>query len=114
MIKNQTPVSSDEEYVSYDVDFLFTNIPVEETREYIIHQNYNEKKVSQIYSETIFIRLMHKLTTECAFQFNQNLFRQTEGCIMGGQLSVTLADMHMIRIKTDIVTPLKPIFIKDL
>ena len=110
MIKNQTPVSSDEEYVSYDVYFLFTNIPVEETREYIIHQNYNEKKVSQICSETIFIRLMHKLTTKCAFQFNQNLFRQTEGCSMGGQLSVTLADMHMIRIKTDIVTPLKPIF----
>ena len=29
MIKNQTPLSSDEEYVSYDVDSLFTNIPVE-------------------------------------------------------------------------------------
>ena len=27
MIKNQTPLSSDEEYVSYDVDFLFTNVP---------------------------------------------------------------------------------------
>ena len=57
---------------------------------------------------------MHKLTTECAFPFNQNLFRQTEGCSMRGQLSVTLADMHMIRTKTDIVTPLKPIFTKDL
>ena len=45
MIKNQTPLSSDEEYVSYDVDFLFTNIPVEEPIEYIIHQNYNEEKV---------------------------------------------------------------------
>ena len=29
MIKNQTPLSSDEECVSYDVDSLFTNIPVE-------------------------------------------------------------------------------------
>ena len=29
MIKNQTPLSSDEEYVSYNVDSLFTNIPVE-------------------------------------------------------------------------------------
>ena len=45
---------------------------------------------------------MHKLTTECAFQFNQNLFRQT-GCSMGGPLSVTLADMHMIRTEKDVV-----------
>ena len=55
---------------------------------------------------------MYKLTTECAFQFNQNLFKQTEGCSMRGPLSVTLADIHMIRTEKDIVTPLKPIFYK--
>ena len=55
---------------------------------------------------------MYKLTTECAFQFNQNLFKQTEGCSMGGPLSVTLADIHMIRTEKDIVTPLKPVFYK--
>ena len=55
---------------------------------------------------------MYKLTTECAFQFNHNLFKQTEGCSMGGPLSVTLADIHMIRTEKDIATPLKPIFYK--
>ena len=29
---------------------------------------------------------------------------------MGGPLSVTLADIHMIRTEKDIVTPLKPVF----
>ena len=53
-----------------------------------------------------------KLTTECAFQINQNLFKQAEGCSMGGPLSVTLADIHMIITEKDIVTPLKPIFYK--
>ena len=67
MINNQTSLSSDEEYISYDVGSLFTNIPVEETIEYINHQTYNEKKVPQICSNTIFRRLMYKLTTECAF-----------------------------------------------
>ena len=112
MIKNQTPLSSDEEYISYDVESLFTNKPVEETIEYIIHQIYNEKKVPQVCSKTIFSRLMYKLTTECAFQFNQNLFRQTKCCSMGRPLSKTLADIHMIRTEKDIVTPLKPIFYK--
>ena len=60
MIKNQTPYSPDEKYVSYDVDSLFTNIPVEETIEYIIYQIYNEKKVPQICFKTIFRSLMYK------------------------------------------------------
>ena len=111
MIKNQTPLSTDEEYVSYDVDSLFTNIPVEKTIEYVIHQIYNEKKVPQICSKTIFRRLMYKLTTECAFQIKQNLFKQIESCSMGGPLSA-LVDIHMIRTEKDMVTPLKPIFYK--
>ena len=55
---------------------------------------------------------MYKLTIECAFQFNQNVFKQTEGCSIRGPLSVTLADIHMIRTEKDIVAPLKPIFYK--
>ena len=50
---------------------------------------------------------MYKLTTECAFQLNQHLFKQTEGCSMGEPLSVTLADIYMIRTEKDIVAPLK-------
>ena len=72
---------------------------------------YNEKKVPKICSKTIFRRLMYKLITECAVQFNQNLLKQTEGCSLGGPLSVTLADMHMIRTEKDIA-PLKLIFYK--
>ena len=88
MIKNQTPLSPDEQYVSYDADSSFTNIPVQETIKRIIYQIYNEKKVPKSCSKTIFKRLMYNLTAECAFQFNQNLFKQTEG--MGRPLSVTL------------------------
>ena len=107
-----TLLSFDEELVSYDVDSLFTNIPVGKTTEYIIHQIYNKKKVPQICSKTIYRHLMYKLITECAFQFSQNLFRQAEGCSSGGPLSVTFADIHMIRTEKDIVTPLKSIFYK--
>ena len=53
-----------------------------------------------------------KLTTEASFQFNYNLFKQTNGCTIGGPLSVTLADIHMIRMETDVVVPAGPIFYK--
>ena len=83
------------------MDSLFTNIPMQETIDYIIGQIYTEKKLPQICSKTIFRRLFLKVTTECSFQLKQKLYKQTEGCSMGGLLSVTLADIHMIRTEND-------------
>ena len=108
LIKDQPPLYDDEEYVSHGIDFLFPNIPVAETIGYTIHQIYTEKKIPPIFSKLIFKRLLLKLTTECSFQFNCQLLKQVEGC-MGGPISVTLADIHMVRTKNDVVIPLKPI-----
>ena len=88
---------------------MFPNIPVAETIEYIIHQIYVEKKIPPILSKLIFKRLLLKLTTKCSFQFNHQLLKQVEGC-MGGPISVTLADIYIVRTKNDAVIPLKPIF----
>ena len=82
LIKGQTPLHFDEEYVSYDVDDLFTSVPVEENIGSITHQIYNEKKLLQICTRTVVRMLMLKLTTECAFQLNQNLYKQESGCII--------------------------------
>ena len=109
-IKDQPPLNDDEQYVSYDVDSLLTNIPVAETIKYIIHQIYTEKKIPPICSKLIFKRLLLKLTTECSFQFNHQLLKQVEGCTMGGPLSVAFTEIHMVRMENDIVIPLKPIF----
>ena len=43
-IKEQSLLDEDKEYVSYDVDSLFTNISVQEIIDYIVHQNCTEKK----------------------------------------------------------------------
>ena len=56
--------------------------------------------------------MLYKLTTEDSFQSNYNLLKQTNGYTMSGPLSVTLADIHMNRIETDVVVPLRPIFYK--
>ena len=50
------------------------------------------------------------MTTKCSFQFNHQLLKQVEGETMGSPLSVTLAEIHMIRMDNDIVIPLKPTF----
>ena len=65
-------------------------------------------------SKIILKRLLHKLTIEVSFQFNYNLLNQTNECKMGGPLSVTLADIHIIRMKADVVVPTRPIFKNDM
>ena len=100
MLKEQTPLILDEEYVLDDLESLFTNIPVDETISYIIYEIYQRNTLPQIYSTVILKR----------FQFNYNLLKQTNGCTMGGPSSVTLADIHRIRMETDVVVPIKPIF----
>ena len=58
------------------------------------------------------ILLLYKLTTEVLFRFYYNLLKQTNGCTVGGPLSVTLADIHKIRVETDIVLPHRPVLYK--
>ena len=83
------PLHDNEEDVSYDVDSLFTNIPIWEKINYIIEQIYVQKKLTQIFSKLIFRRLLVKRTTECTFTFHNRFLKQVDGCTMGRPLSVT-------------------------
>ena len=83
MIKALPPLQKNEEYVSYDVESLFTNIPLKETIDYIIHKIYNEKLLKPICKKLIFKRLLYKLTTDCTIQSNQSFYKKVDGCAMG-------------------------------
>ena len=48
------PLQGDEEDVSYNVESLFTNIPIEETINYVIDQNYVHEKLTPICLKLIF------------------------------------------------------------
>ena len=70
MLFSIPPLQDDEEYVSYDVESLFTNIPIQETINYITEQIYIHKKLTPICWSLIFRRLVIKFATECTFEFN--------------------------------------------
>ena len=112
MLRHLPPLKNGEQYVSYEVDSLFTNMPLKETIDYILEEIYVNKKMKSICSKLIFKRLLYKLTTEYTFQFNTKFFKQIDGCSMGGPLSVTLSDIHMTRRENNVVRPEKPLFYK--
>ena len=64
MIKGLPPLQKNEEYVLYNVESLFTKIPLKETTDYIIHKIYNEKLLKPICKKLIRKPLLYKLTTD--------------------------------------------------
>ena len=97
MLSSIPPLYDDEEDTSDDVESLFTNIPIEETINYVIEQIYAHKKLTPICLKLISRRLLIKLATECTFKLNSRFFKQMNTCTM-------------FKIENDAVTPSKPLF----
>ena len=102
--------AEDEEDVSYDIESLFTNIPINDTIDYILDQIYVKHKLKPICSKLIFKHLLIKLSAEVTFTFNSKFCKQTDGCTMGGLLSVTFSDIYMTKMERDVARPFNPIF----
>ena len=96
--------SDDYEDVSYDVESLFTSIPIKETVDYIIHKIYTKNVIEPMCKKSIFKKLLIKSTKECTFSVNNRLIKQIDGCPMGGPISVVFADIK--------IAPTKPLFYK--
>ena len=110
MIREQPPLEENEEYVSYDVESLFTNVPIHDTIKYILEEIYTHNKLPHICSKLIFKRLLLKLATESTYTFQSQFYKQTDGCTMGGPLSVTFLNIYLTKLEKDQVKPLKPKF----
>ena len=67
MLKDLPLLKDNVEYVSYDVDLLFMNIPLKDTIENVIHKIYDGKVLQPICKKNIFKILLYKLTTKCTF-----------------------------------------------
>ena len=104
------PLQEDEEDVSYDVESLFTSIPVRETIDFILNEIYVQKVIPPFCKKRLhFKRLLERLTGECKFSVNGVLVRQKDGCPIGGSISGDFADIFMNKLERDVVIPRNPI-----
>ena len=94
LLQQQDLLSPNEEYLWYDVESLFTNVPIQETIDYILDEIYVKNKLPKICSKLIFKRLLLKLMTENTFMFIFDFYKQTDGCTMGGSLSAIFSDIY--------------------
>ena len=59
--------SEDYKDVSYDVKSLFTNMPVKETIEYILHKIYVDKSIKPFCKKSIFKKIIIKINKRMRF-----------------------------------------------
>ena len=113
-MQQEDPLLPNEEYESYDVKSLFTKyVPFQETIDYILHEICVKNKLPKICSKLIFKRLLLKLSTKNTFIFTSNFYKQTDGCTIGGLLSVIFPYLcYMTRTEREVVNPSKPKFYK--
>ncbi|KAG1682668.1 hypothetical protein GQR58_010742 [Nymphon striatum] len=81
---------------SFDVESLFTNVPIHETIDICISKLFPSKDSSVIgLTSSLFRRLLELATLNSFFLFNRKLFRQTEGLGMGLPLGPTMANIFV-------------------
>ena len=74
----------------------------------ICEEIYVYKKSEPICKQSIFKKLLYKLTTECTFSATGKLRKEVDGVSMGGTFSVILSDCFMTKIEIGIVLSLQP------
>ena len=110
LLRKLPPKGIDEEDVSYDVEALFTSIPIDMTIDYIIEEIYEREAIKPLCKKLIFKRFLKRLTSGCTFSANGKLIRQLDGCPIGGNFSQIMASICMTKCLKDVIKPLDPIY----
>ena len=100
---------------SLDVDSLFTNVPVEQTIEIILHHAYNHPTMPPPpMPQDIMKKLLLICTTKTPFKnYNEEIWLQKEGVSMGSALGPTFANFYMCELENkifDVYPNSKPLF----
>ena len=102
--------------VSFDIESLYTNIPVQETIDLLSEEIYENNDTIRNMSQSEFKQLLRNATGNSYFIFNNNYYKQTEGLAMGQPLSAPLANIFLClnerKWLEDCPDDFKPIFYK--
>jgi hypothetical protein len=91
-------VNEDDILVSYDVTALFTNVPLDETINILVNKAFTDDWFNKTYGlkGTTSLEIA---TTNQLFQFDGQLYEQTDGVAMGSPLGPLLANVFMCHLE---------------
>jgi hypothetical protein len=101
-IKMILQIKPDNEFkmCSFDVESLYTNVPVNETIDMALDIMYKPKKITDFpFDRTTTKKLLQIAVTSVPFRFLNECYLQNDGVAMGSPLAPILADIFMIKME---------------
>lgn len=81
---------------SFDVESLYTNVPLREAIEITANTVYDNPLHTFPFSKDIFIKLLELATLDSFFVFDHGVYQQIDGVAMGSPLAPALANIFLI------------------
>ena len=98
-----SPMNEEDILVSYDVTALFTNVPLSETIDILVDKAFTNDWFNQTYDLNLekeeLTQLLEVATTNQLFQFDGQLYEQTDGVAMGSPLGLLMANVFMCHLE---------------
>ena len=99
-------LESNHKFISFDVESLFTNVPISKTINIILKRIYDDKLISTNLRKRTLKKLILDTCTKTAFTFNNKLYEQKDGVSMGSSLGPVLANIIMTELEETIIQQL--------
>ena len=80
---------------SFDVQSLFTNIPLSETIDICINELFQNDDEVEGFSRKEMKDLLSLAANDCIFMFNNKFYVQTDGCAMGSPIGPSFANIFL-------------------
>ncbi|XP_068671223.1 uncharacterized protein [Montipora foliosa] len=100
---HSSPMNEEDIPVSYDVTALFTNVPFSETIDILVDKAFTNDWFNQRYDLNLekeeLTQLLEVATTNQLFQFDGQLYEQTDGVAMGLPLGPLMANVFMCHLE---------------
>ena len=87
-------------FVSFDVESLFTSVPLSKRINIILDQIHNKKLLKTNIKKRAIKELLKGCCTKSAFSFNNTIYKQIDGVSIGSCLGLILANIVMTELET--------------
>ena len=93
-------------FVSFDVESLFTLVPLSKTINIILDRIYNKKLLKTNMEKQTMKKLLKDCYAKNAFSFNNTIYEQIDGVSMGSCLGLVIANIIMTELEIVIIDKL--------
>ena len=93
-------------FLSFDMNSLFTNVPLAKTIQLILKRVYSENLVTTNLTKQTIKKSLKDACSKTVFTFNDKICKQIDGVSMGSPLGLLLANIFMTELEKDIIQKL--------